>query len=313
MSQRQFWKGHSTQDDFRRENIGTRPVDGDPARLAQAMQHSEKLVAAAIEYDPRLAMRAQWRRKDEGEHGCPELLAEGDDQPFYKRTRNVINEATAAGEPLRVVISTDDKEVPAGTAAAFIATARLVQQFIPLEIWWQGAWLNEHRTKGFVSLVPLIKGDMDFSRLEFCIADPWRDRFSFEVMASHAVLKLKEVWNGCGHRATDHYLRNSGPGANRRDRLKASFVAHTGIRPDAESIANHATEWLGWEGAYMENWHLQTNATAAAQSLPPLPVEYKDSRTPAEKLRAEREWEERWDREQRRSEREAAARLNHNE
>ena len=63
-----------------------------------------------------------------------------------------------SGEPLRIVISTDDNKVPEGTAAAFIATARLVQQFIPLEIWWQGAWLNATRTKGFVFHVPLVQG-----------------------------------------------------------------------------------------------------------------------------------------------------------
>jgi hypothetical protein len=286
MSRRQFWKGKSERDGIRIENIGNRPVDGDQIRLTTAMERSEVLIAAAIEHDSRLARRSQWRRSEEGEHVCAELLAEGDDQPFYKRTRNVINDATTAGEPIRVVISTDDKEVPPGTAAAFIATARLVQQFMPLEIWWQGAWLSEDRYKGFVSLVPLVKGDMDFSRLEFCIADQQRDMFSFLVMASHAVLELHEVWTGCGHRAQEHYLRQD------RDRLKAHFISHTGIRPDPESIAAHAALWLGWNSVYDTKWMLEQNESWAAQSLPPIPVKYVDKRTPAEIEREDREMRE---------------------
>ena len=153
-------------------------MDGDKARLAKAVADSDRMVEDAIAYDPRLAKKAQWIRRDEGEHVDSGLLAEGDDQPFYKRIKNVVNDETKAGEPYRIVISTDDNQIVPGTTAAFIAAIRIVQQFVPVEVWWQGAWLNESRSLGFVSHVPLVKGDMDFSRLEFCIADPVRDTFS---------------------------------------------------------------------------------------------------------------------------------------
>lgn len=305
MSRRHIWKGYSEKDDQRDESIGNRPVDGDSVRLAKAMEQSEVLVALAIEHDPRLARRAQWRRADEGEHVCAELLAEGDDQPFYKRKRNIVNDATTAGEPIRIVISTDDKQVPAGTAAAFVATARLVQQFMPLEIWWQGAWLNDQHTMGFVSLVPLVQGDMDFSRLEFCIADPWRDTFSFRVMSSYAVLDVRELYNGCGHRAQQHYLTKD------RERVHAHFIAHTGIRPDAESIAAHAAAWLGWADKYWSDLERRGYATSAAQELPHVPTPYVDTRTAAEKAKDEREMREWYARERQRTELEASTRLTH--
>ncbi len=272
LSQRQYWSQPKDSDRTVNRMIGTKPVDGDKPRLDKAMDRSEQLVSDAIEVDPRLARRAQWKRADEGEHCDSGLLAMGDDQPFYKYTRRVVTDAAMCGEPLRIVISTDDNKVPKDTAAAFIATARLVQQFIPLEIWWQGAWLSQDKRKGFVFHVPLVQGDMDFSRLEFCIADPVRDCFSFNVMASHAVLDIKEGWNNCGFRADQHYLLDS----NKVRRNKGvMFVSHHGISPDAQSIAWTAARWIGWEPAYHVEYDLEATQKSAAQSLPEPPQKYE--------------------------------------
>ena len=228
------------------------------------------MIDDAIAHDPRLAKKAQWLRRDEGEHCDTALLAEGDDQPFYKRMRNVVNTETKAGEPVRIVVSTDDK-VPPGTAAAFaIATVQIVQQFVPVEVWWQGAWLNDTKTHGFVFHVPLVQGDMDFSRLEFCIADTRRDLFSFMVMSTHCVNDLKESWNHCGHRAEKSYLPES-PGYK-------NFVAHNGILAEATSIAAHAALWLGWDALWQVESDQSDTTASALQSLPEK-YEYKDTRT----------------------------------
>jgi hypothetical protein len=282
LSRRKFWAKAKDSDQEIIRRIGDRPVDGDKLRLAAAVERSEQLMADAIQVDQRLARKAQWLRRDEGEHCDSGLLASGDDQPFYKCTKRVVNDATMAGEPLRIVISTDDNKVPEGTAAAFIATARLVQQFIPLEIWWQGAWLTAARAKGFVFHVPLVQGDMDFSRLEFCIADPMRDMFSYMVMATHAVLDIKEGWNECGYRAEEHYL---GPWSNLgsavitdnygRKRANAKFISHHGITPDSYSIAWTAARWIGWQAAYMEEYDENRRAESAAQKLPDPERPYK--------------------------------------
>ena len=58
-----------------------------------------------------------------------------------------------------------------------IATARLVQQFLPLEIWWHGAWLieeGEHAGKGHVLLAPILRGELDFGRLQFFLSSERR-------------------------------------------------------------------------------------------------------------------------------------------
>jgi hypothetical protein len=300
LSRRQFWAGKSDRDDQVLRALGTRPVDGNKERLKTASDASDRLIEDAIIVDPRLAKRAQWLRRDEGEHCDAGLLAQGDDQPFYKHSKAVINDSASAGEPLRVVISTDDKNVPPQTNAAFIATARIVQQFMPLEVWWQGAWLSPDRDKGFVFLVPLVQGDMDFSRLDFCISDEWRDLFSYNVMASHAVLDVREAWNGCGHRAERSYLKQ-----------QAKFVSHGGIAATGDSIASTAAYWLGLESVGTERWELAANASSAAQELPPLPTPPRPSTASDERqaARSRKESQEYYKQQRAKAAQEAAGRL----
>jgi DNA-directed RNA polymerase subunit RPC12/RpoP len=244
--------------------IGTKPVDGDPDRLKTAVEASHVLVDEAIALDRRLAKKAQWLRRDEGEHCDTALLAQGDDQPFYQRTRNIINDETKAGEPLHIVISTDSDKIDPGTAAAFIATVRIVQQFVPVHVWWQGAWLSDP-TKcpqvGFVFHVPLVQDDMDFSRLEFCLADPTRDLFSNRLSLSYCVLEFGETNSACGFRAERSYL------PEHEDDPHTHFIAHSGITPDAESIAGQAARWLGLPSQWTVKYDQSTNETGALQTM----------------------------------------------
>ena len=244
MSRRQLFKRQMSGDNRRDQFIDNRPVVGDAKRLEAAVHDSAPLIEAAIAFDQRLARKGQWRRRDEGEYVDSGLLASGDDQPFYKRSKLIVNDATEAGEPIRIVISTDDNTVPPGTAAAFIATARIVLQFCPLEIWWQGSWLTRDKTAGFINIAPLVQGTMDFTRLEFCINDPARDTFSFKLMTVFAILEKHMTQRSCGFRATGSYLGKP-----------AIFVSHTGIDANAESIAWNAARWLGWEPVYYAKWN----------------------------------------------------------
>ena len=305
LARRHFWAGHSKNDSIKLDEIGNKPIVGDQHRLKLAQQRSEQLVEDAIAYDQRLAKKSQWMRRDEGEHVCAALLAEGDDQPFYKRTRSVVNEATMAGEPMRIVISTDDNKVPDGTAAAFIATARLVQQFVPIQVWWQGAWMNEDATKGFVFTVPLLQGDQDFSRLEFCIADNQRDMFSFHVMATHAVLDLKENWNDCEHRAKYAYLPTGDGAIDWRETTK--FITHKGIKSNAESVANTAADWLGWQDSSTEKWQRDyCDANSAGQTIPRIVTPSQNYEPTVED---KRRWEEQDRQEKSRAQQEARERM----
>jgi hypothetical protein len=171
---------------------------------------------------------------------------------------------------MRIVISTDDNNVPDDTAAAFIATVRLVQQFVPLEVWWQGAWLTTDASKGYVFTVPLISGDMDYSRLEYCINDPRRDTFSFDVMLAHAALDVKETNSGCTTQATMAYhptARYADGNARPDFRNTTKFVSHHGIAPTPMAIADTAARWLGWQTLSSEQWDLEQLARAAGQVM----------------------------------------------
>jgi len=297
LSRRNIWKRRNEDDERQLALIGNLPVNGDQSRLSKAVMTAGRLVEDTLALDPRLAKKAQWLRRDEGEHCDTALLAEGDDQPFFKRMHSVVNAETKAGEPVRIVVSTDDNQVPPGTAAAFIATVQIVQQFVAVEVWWQGAWLNDSKTRGFVFHVPLVQGDMDFSRLEFSIADTRRDLFSFMVMSTHCVIDLKESWNHCGHRAEKSYLPESTGYKN--------FVAHNGIRPEASSIAAHAAQWLGWDALWQVESDQSDTTASALQSLPEK-YEYKDTRTEAQQRAAQAE-SDRYHREQQRIANESAA------
>lgn len=297
LASRCIWKRETMEDRERVQSLGTRPIDGNKVRLATAMELSDKLIDDAIAEDPRLAKKAQWKRRDEGEYVDSGLLAQGDDAPFYKHSKAIVNDSTACGEPFRIIVSTDDNKVPEGAAAAFIASIRLLQQFMPVEVWWQGSWLNESRTRGFVFHVPLIQGDMDFSRLEFCIADDKRDSFSFLVSITHAVIDVKESNKGCGYRAQKSYLPEAQGYTN--------FIAHDGIAPNM--VASQVARWLGWDVGYQLQVNQRETDAAALQSLPVVgdSTPYQDTRT-KEQIRQARAESDSWYREHKQSEKQKA-------
>ncbi len=272
--------------------ISSACVNGDHPRLMTALGDSDELIADAIAADPRLARRSQWTRGEEGEVVCPALLSQGDDAPCFYRKRAIVGQPNGA-EPVRVVISTDSSEIKPRTAAAFIATVRLVQQYRPVEIWWQGSWLSTNRNTGWVFHVPLVKGDMDFARLEFCIADKTRDNLSFAVMMTRACEETHCVWNGCSLQAQSSYL----PGDD------SFFVGHDGIEPDGDGVAANAACWLGWEPVYQLRWDYESSVEGALQKLPDPIVEYVPRKLTKEEERKNKADSERWSRE--RKEREA--------
>lgn len=227
---------------------------GQEARVAHNLAESDAMIEEALAYDPRLARRSSWRRGEEGEIGCPALIAQGDDAPFFHRQRSALAESNG-GEPVRVVISSDSSEPKTETAAAFIATIRIVQQFRPVEVWWQGAWLDLTKTAGWVFHVPLVQGDMDFTRLDFCINDKHRDYLSWHIMMCRAFEVTRRVGWQAGV-ADRSYLPE-----------RAHFISHTGVRPEDWSIAMTAANWLGLEYHGSEEFRA---TYGAEQKLPEL-------------------------------------------
>jgi hypothetical protein len=240
--------GNRLDDDLR-----SRAMGGAPERQRHSEARAEELVELAIIEDPRLASRTVWNRCEFGEIFDAGLIASEDELPCFERKRR-FNETAMDGDPIRIVISTDSKEIGQDTAAAFMATVRIVQQFRPVEVWWQGSWLDESRNTGRVFLVPLVQGDTDFTRLEFCVSDPDRDRLSHNTK-NGICLKTKKTHSG-QYQATHSYLDGS------------KFVDHEGIRPYASSIAYFAASWLDMETIFHEQYEQRKTESAGLQSLP---------------------------------------------
>jgi hypothetical protein len=228
---------------------------GDHDRVVAAVERSEQLIEEAVAFDERMAAKPRWIRGEDGIDACPALVAQGDDAPFLYRKKQVIKES-AGGDPIRIVLSTDANEVIAGTGAALIAAVRLAQQFHPIEVWWQGAWLNEHRNVGLVFHIPLIQGDMDFTKLDYVIHDNTRDSFSWCIKNAKA-MDLKCLSND-EVQADYSYLENT-----------RAFVDHEGIKPTGPDIANAVCRWLGWDEKFWEEPCSPCQMTPHGKSPPP--------------------------------------------
>ncbi len=223
----------------------------DKKAIAMADGRAESMITDAQALDPRLVRRPSWVRSCEGETACPALLLAGEENAFFER-RRLDTAGAASSEPVLVTVSTDSSEVSADSLAAFIATVKLVQQFRPVHVVWQGAWLLKGGRRGFVFHVPLVTGDMDFERLAFVINSKLRDRVSFSFMVRRAMKVINQHWNDAQLPAEQSYL----PGS-------VDFVNHGGIAGDAESIAARACKWLGWDAPWLSRYNDKATASSA--------------------------------------------------
>lgn len=267
--------------------------------MDKLLSEAEDLIEEAILIDPRLAKKVGWRLTDEGVDGCPALIASGEERCYFQRHRQRLAEAATA-EPVRVVISTDSKKVNVRNAVAFIAAAKLAQQFRPLELWWQGAWLMdegcshpEERGFGHVFHVPLIQGDMDFSRLVFVLSSEYRDHVSFRIMFSYAY--------------PAHYGWGGGVGGSSMLEGTHDFVRETGIVADPRHVAEYAAKWAGMDPL----WEIRVSEYEAQQWWRP---QSKGPCTPVKETAEQRRerlkrWREADERERQRRKEEANDRL----
>lgn len=252
-AQNRVWKVETEEDRVKTAVFCARAMDTPKHRLQTALERADRIVENVIAINPALAKRHRWVRSEDGSMADCALVAMGDDTPCFDRRRVTIADQSYDA-PLRVVVSTDSG-LAAGIelAAGVIATIKIVQQWRPVEVWWQGSWLDETRTRGFVFHVPLVNGDMDFSRIEFILADELRDSFSWRLMAVKGIAS-QMTWNGCGYEATRSYLAGSD-----------EFVAHGGIRED--DVERVACSWLGMQTAFWTGAEKEEDARAALQVI----------------------------------------------
>lgn len=261
--------------------------------IKQLEEEAELLIRDAIAHDPRLASKAAWIRADEGEIPIPEAIMAGEDNPFLNRRKTDIT-GRAHGECTRIVISTDSNAVSDKNTIAVIAAAKLAQQFRPVEFWWQGAWLltghepefDEKHWKGgarkptayhgYAFLVPLLKGDMDWSRIQFVLSSDQRDHVS--------------------HMMRDWFIRNQpkkpvlyiGNGVAEWSFLDdtTEFIRESGIQASGWYVAHHAALWAGMPDA----WSVQVDAKAALQSWEPPKAPPSPDEVEKEKAEHEAMW-----------------------
>jgi hypothetical protein len=251
--------GYRSDSDRLRQNIHIHKhsLCGDPAAAAEAVDKADALLAEALAYDPRLCKRAQWVRGEDGIFADAGLVASGDDSPCFDRRPARLAAVADHGEPVKVVISTDGDETNQEALVSFAAVSRIVMQFRPLEIYQQGAWLNDDGTDaGYVFFVPLVSNTFDLARLQFALTDPNRDSLSFGLFAARCMLRDKHAVRGLGRHADRSYMEG------------AHFVPRSGIPADPADVARVAAAWLGIESAY---WHEQGEKEkngSALQSIP---------------------------------------------
>lgn len=230
---------------------------GMPERMEAVMAKAEEFIADAIAYDPRLVRKGAFTRSDDPSSACgidAAALESGEEQPFYARPHRKLNSQRAWGECVRVVLSTDTNDITDDHASAFIATAKLAQQFRPLDIWWQGAWLKTikvpygssgetyDRNIGTAFLVPILSGDLDFARMQFVLSHANRDNLSHKV-----------AWGIAAERDEDGKgsFIDGGRGTNSLHPEGCDlFIPESGISPDGCSIGYTAACWAGleWKG-----------------------------------------------------------------
>lgn len=254
LCRRPVFKGHSKHDDGRDMVITAGFLKPSESDLRRLIERSDDIIDEALLANPMLARRSRWVRDEDGVFADAALVALGDDRPCFTMKRRSIAE-TFGEQRKRIVISTDcNQKASMEMAAAVIATIRIVQQWQPIDVWWQGAWLSEDERRGYVFHVPLIEGDMDFAKIMFFLASPYRDSFSWEMMATESVSRGYSGWNETQNRAERSYLEGTDV-----------FVDHRGIR--AGDVESYAAWWLGLPSQWQIVSTAEREATGALQEI----------------------------------------------
>lgn len=267
-------------------------LGGNAERLEREMAAADLLIDEAILIDPRLNKRHSWVVATEGLDACPALVASGEEACCLDRRRLRLADESH-GAPYRVVISTDGKEfAKSENVVAFIAAAKLAMQFRPLEIWWQGAWLtSDGGHTGVVVLAPLVKGTMDFARVQFFLSHPNRDSVSHRLNWYHSVVVPNR--NESSRREITY---QDGPGRADRAFMEAdAFISEKAIPTEPWRIASMAAEWAGLE----PQWRSEVSGYEATQRWEP-----ERERKPESKEDRER-WDRAWKKQQADEKREA--------
>ena len=159
---------------------------GDPTLNRITSETAELLSDLVGEIEP--SLRGSYdglERSEEGFAVSPELLAAGDDMPFFRRRLKQDGDGSSGrAEGYRIVLSTDTSWFgkPEDNAAVVSALILCLQRFGPVELWIQQGWLGSNHKDGVTLFKIDFTSSFDPSQIIFWCGDPRKDTsFSFEV------------------------------------------------------------------------------------------------------------------------------------
>jgi hypothetical protein len=159
---------------------------GNPTLNQTISETAESLADLVGEIEPSLRGSYDgFERSDEGIFVSADLLAAGDDRPFFRRRISPDADGSSGrAEGYRIILSTDTSwfGTPEDNAAVVSALILCLQRFGPVELWIQQGWLGEGRGDGVTLFKLDFKSSFDPSQIIFWCGDPLKDDcFSFEV------------------------------------------------------------------------------------------------------------------------------------
>jgi hypothetical protein len=159
---------------------------GNPALNEALMETAESLVDLVRDIEPKLrGSYAGFVRGEEGIAVSADLVAAGDEQPFFRHQRSQEGDASSGrSESYRIILSTDTSWFgsPEDNAVVVAALILCLQQFGPVELWIQQGWLGENGGDG-VTLTKLdYSSSFEPAQIAFWCGDDLKDTsFSFEI------------------------------------------------------------------------------------------------------------------------------------
>jgi hypothetical protein len=159
---------------------------GNPTLNQTISETAESLTDLVGEIEPSLkGSYDSFERSDEGISVCADLLAAGDDRPFFRRRISQDADGSSArAEGYRIILSTDTSWFgkPEDNAAVVSALILCLQRFGPVELWIQQGWLGSGVNDGVTLFKIDFTSSFDPSQIIFWCGDPLKDKsFSFEV------------------------------------------------------------------------------------------------------------------------------------
>ncbi len=185
-------------------------TDGDKAFKERVSERAEELKDLALDLEPSLRSNfSGFRRSEDGFSANPDLLAAGEEKPCIQRKDGAGAAKNGTGDgAYRIVICTDVtwQGDPLDNAALVGALVLVLQQYKPVEVWVQQAWLGNGPGDGVTLFKLDFTGAFDPTELAFWITHPFKD-WPFSMAVNHGLGRHDHGTSVCCEIPADIFLR----------------------------------------------------------------------------------------------------------